>query len=329
MLDPNEALKILATQLDPVREWLDDTSVTELMINPGGLVFVEANGVIHAKGPLLKQGSIDMALTAIAKLVGRDAIANTASAIVNASIEDMRIAGAKMPVCPDGSFMTIRKHKDKSQRPTLDDLINKYKALTQQQADLLIKLIINEHKNSIIAGGTGSGKTTLLNALLSQIGEHERIITIEDSREIQLSVPNVIPMLSNPDDGITARDLVKLAMRMRPDRLILGETRGDETYDLIRAFNSGHPGSVSTVHADSAVQALSALEMLFQMSLPANASMPPELVKRYIAESVHLIVFAARRIVPVDGVQHVVRRIEQISLITGVQNEKYLLETVC
>jgi pilus assembly protein CpaF len=328
MLDPNEALKILATQLHPVREWLDDTSVTELMINPGGLVFVEANGVIHPKGPLLKQGSIDMALTAIAKLVGRDAIANTASAIVNASIEDMRIAGAKMPVCPDGSFMTIRKHKDKSQRPTLDDLINKYKALTQQQADLLIKLIIKEHKNSIIAGGTGSGKTTLLNALLSQIGEHERIITIEDSREIQLSVPNVIPMLSNPDDGITARDLVKLAMRMRPDRLILGETRGDETYDLIRAFNSGHPGSVSTVHADSAVQALSALEMLFQMSLPANASMPPELVKRYIAESVHLIVFAARRIVPVDGVQHVVRRIEQISLITGVQNEKYLLETV-
>lgn len=328
MLNPNVALEILAKQLEPVSEWLEDTSVTELMINPGGLVFVEKNGIIHPQGPLLSQGSIDMALTAIAKLVGRDAIANSASAIVNASIEDMRIAGAKKPVCPDGSFMTIRKHKDKSERPTLDDLINKYKALTQEQADLLIKLIIKEHKNSIIAGGTGSGKTTLLNALLSQIGEHERIVTIEDSREIQLSVPNVIPMLSNPDDGISARDLVKLAMRMRPDRLILGETRGDETYDLIRAFNSGHPGSVSTVHADSAVQALSALEMLFQMSLPANASMPPDLVKRYIAESVHLIVFAARRIVPVDGVQHVVRRIEQISLITGVQNEKYLLETV-
>jgi pilus assembly protein CpaF len=328
MLNPNVALKILAEQLHPVRQWLDDSSVTELMINPGGHVFVEANGVINAKGALLTEGSIDMALTAIAKLVRKDSIANTASAIVNASIEDMRIAGAKSPVCPDGSFMTIRKHKDKNDRPTLDDLIHKYEALTQEQADLLVRLVIKEHKNCIIAGGTGSGKTTLLNALLSQIGVHERILTIEDSREIQLSVPNVISVLSNPDAGISARDLVKLAMRMRPDRLILGETRGDETYDLIRAFNSGHPGSVSTIHADSAVQALSALEMLFQMSLPPNASMPPDLVKKYIAESVHIIVFAARRIVPVDGVQHVVRRIEQISLITGVQNEKYLLETL-
>lgn len=328
MLNPNVALKILADQLDPVRQWLDDSSVTELMINPGGHVFVEANGVITAKGALLNEGSIDMALTAIAKLVRKDSIANSASAIVNASIEDMRIAGAKSPVCPDGSFMTIRKHKDKNDRPTLDDLIHKYKALTQEQADLLIRLVIKERKNCIIAGGTGSGKTTLLNALLSQIGVHERILTIEDSREIQLSVPNVISVLSNPDAGISARDLVKLAMRMRPDRLILGETRGDETYDLIRAFNSGHPGSVSTIHADSAIQALSALEMLFQMSLPPNASMPPELVKKYIAESVHVLVFAARRIVPVDGVQHVVRRIEQISLITGVQNEKYLLETL-
>lgn len=328
MLNPNVALELLATQLSPVRRWLDDPSVTELMINPGGLVFAETNGVIVPHGPLLSEGAIDMALTAIAKMVGKDAIAKSASSIVNASIEDMRIAGAKKPVCPDGSFMTIRKHKDKSERPTLDDLIYKYKALTQEQADLLVRLVLKEHKNCIIAGGTGSGKTTLLNALLSRIGEHERILTIEDSREIQISVPNVISLLSNPDDGVTARDLVKLAMRMRPDRLILGETRGDETYDLIRAFNSGHPGSVSTIHADSAIQAMSALEMLFQMSLPPNASMPPDLVKKYIAESVHVIVFAARRIVPVEGVQHVVRRIEQISLITGVQNEKYLLETL-
>ncbi|UTY55874.1 CpaF family protein [Massilia sp. erpn] len=328
MLNPKVALDILAAQLQPVRQWLDDPSVTELMINPGGLVFVEADGVIVPQGALLTEGSINMALTAIAKLVGKDSIANSATAIVNASIEDMRIAGAKAPVCPDGSFMTIRKHKDKSRRPTLDELIHKYRALTREQADLLIRLVIQEHKNCIIAGGTGSGKTTLLNALLSQIGAHERILTIEDSREIHIAVPNVISVLSNPDDGIAARDLVKLAMRMRPDRLILGETRGDETYDLIRAFNSGHPGSVSTIHADSAVQALSALEMLFQMSLPPNASMPPELVKRYLAESVHVIVFAARRIVPVDGVQHVVRRIEQISLITGVHNENYLLETL-
>jgi pilus assembly protein CpaF len=189
-------------------------------------------------------------------------------------------------------------------------------------------LIVQQRLNCIVAGATGSGKTTLLNALLSRIPHHERLVTIEDSREIQLSVPNVVNLLSNPNSDIHARDLVQLAMRLRPDRLILGETRGQETYDLIRAFNSGHPGSVSTIHADSAEQALDALEMLYQMSLPPNASMPPELVKKYIAKSVHVVVFAGRRIVPKGNVQTVVRRIEQICLVKGVTNGEYVFEDV-
>ncbi len=326
MLNPSKVLQILADQLRPVEQWLKDKNVTELMINPGGHVYVEARGVITYQGQLLSTNNIDMALTAVAKYVSQDSIAGTASSIVNASIEDMRIAGAKAPTCPEGSFLTIRKHQDKSDRPSLQDLIEKMGALTATQAETLVDLVIRQRKNCIIAGGTGSGKTTLLNALLSQIEDHERILTIEDSREIQIGVPNVVNLLSNPSSNIHARDLVKLAMRLRPDRLILGETRGDETYDLIRAFNSGHPGSISTIHADSAEQALAALEMLFQMSLPKNASMPPELVRRYIAESVHVVVFADRRTVLKEGVQTVVRRIEQICLIKGVENEKYLFE---
>ena len=327
MLKLDEIQAVLADQLRPVKPFLERNDVTELMINPGGHVYVEAKGIITYEGQLLNSDAIDMALTAVAKFVGQDALAGSKSALVGASIEDMRIAGAKAPTCPDGSFLTIRKHQDKGDRPTLERLIE-MGALTAKQAEKLVDLVVHQRLNCIVAGATGSGKTTLLNALLSRIPPNERLVTIEDSREMQLAVPNVINLLSNPSNDIHARDLVQLAMRLRPDRLILGETRGHETYDLIRAFNSGHPGSVSTIHADSAEQALDALEMLYQMSLPANASMPPELVRRYIAKSVHLVVFAGRRNVPNGAVKNVVRRIEQICLVKGVENGEYVFEDV-
>lgn len=327
MLKIEEIQRVLAEQLRPVQHLLERKDITELMINPGGHVYVEAKGVITYEGQLLTTGAIDMALTAVAKYVNQDAIAGTKSALVGASIEDMRIAGAKAPTCPDGSFLTVRKHQDKGDRPTLEKLIE-MGALTVEQAEKLVSLVVHQRMNCIVAGATGSGKTTLLNALLSRISRNERLITIEDSREIQIADAHVIPLLSNPSNGIQARDLVQLAMRLRPDRLILGETRGHETYDLIRAFNSGHPGSVSTIHADSAEQALDALEMLYQMSLPANASMPPELVRRYIAKSVHVVVFAGRRNVHQGDVTTVVRRIEQICLVKGVKDGEYDFEDV-
>jgi pilus assembly protein CpaF len=327
MLRIEEIQQVLAEQLLPVKHLMERRDVTELMINPGGHVYVEAKGVITYEGQLLTTTAIDMALSAVAKYVNQDAIAGTKSALVGASIDDMRIAGAKAPTCPDGSFLTIRKHQDKGDRPTLEKLIE-MGALTAEQAEKLISLVVHQRMNCIVAGATGSGKTTLLNALLSRISRNERLITIEDSREIQIADAHVIPLLSNPSNGIQARDLVQLAMRLRPDRLILGETRGHETYDLIRAFNSGHPGSVSTIHADSAEQALDALEMLYQMSLPANASMPPELVRRYIAKSVHLVVFAGRRNVHQGDVTTVVRRIEQICLVKGVKDGEYVFEDV-
>lgn len=327
MLKIEQIQRVLAEQLRPVQHLLERKDITELMINPGGHVYVESKGVITYEGQLLTTGAIDMALSAVAKYVNQDAIAGTKSALVGASIEDMRIAGAKAPTCPDGSFLTVRKHQDKGDRPTLEKLIE-MGALTAEQAEKLISLVVHQRMNCIVAGATGSGKTTLLNALLSRISRNERLITIEDSREIQIADAHVIPLLSNPSNGIQARDLVQLAMRLRPDRLILGETRGHETYDLIRAFNSGHPGSVSTIHADSAEQALDALEMLYQMSLPANASMPPELVRRYIAKSVHVVVFAGRRNVHQGDVTTVVRRIEQICLVKGVKDGEYDFEDV-
>jgi pilus assembly protein CpaF len=328
MLNPESVQKVLAENLTALRQWLEGKHVTEISVNSGGKVFVEEAGVITGYGALLSDLQIDMALTAVAKLLNKDSRANTLGAIVNASVGDLRIAGAKAPISPDGSFLTIRKHKDKDERPTLDDLIHRFHALTVDQADKLIDLVINQRRNCIVAGGTGSGKTTLLNALLSRIPPHERIVTIEDAPEIELKVPNLVRLVTNETANITARDLVKLAMRLRPDRLILGETRGDETYDVIRAFNSGHPGSVSTVHADSAYQALSALEMLFQMSLPPNASMPPHLVRQFVADSVNVVVYAGKRTALLDGKETVVRRIEQICLVKGVKDGNFVLEEV-
>jgi pilus assembly protein CpaF len=210
MLNTAEIQALLAEQLLPVKHFMDRKDVTELMINPGGHTYVEAKGIITYEGQLLTSSAIDMALTAVAKFVGQDALAGSKSAMVGASIEDMRIAGAKAPTCPDGSFLTIRKHQDKGDRPTLKRLIE-MGALTEAQAAKLVELVVDKRFNCIVAGATGSGKTTLLNALLSHIPPNERLITIEDSREMQLSIPNVINLLSNPTNNIHARDLVQLA----------------------------------------------------------------------------------------------------------------------
>lgn len=327
MLKYEKIHSMLAEQLAPVREFLVRPDVNELMINPGGHVYVEASSKITYAGQLLTNNAIEMALSAVAKTVGQEAVVGNKSALVSASIDDMRVAGALHPISPDGSFLTIRKHRSNEDRPSLEKLVE-MGALTETQAEKLLELVIREKLNCLVAGATGSGKTTLLNGLLGKLPKNERIVTIEDSREVKLAVPNTIHLLSNPANKVFARDLVQLAMRLRPDRLILGETRGHETYDLIRAFNSGHPGSVSTIHADSASQALDALEMLYQMSLPENASMPPDLVRKYIASSVHLVVFAGRRNVPDGDEITVVRRIEQICKVKGVKDGEYVLEDV-
>lgn len=325
MLNPKKITDAIKELLKPLAPYFDDRNVTEIMVNPGGHLYVESKGFIEYKGQLLTENSIAMALIAMGKLVRRDASPNDETAIVDATIDDMRVAGALHPVSPAGSFFSIRKHQDPQDRPTLADLIQ-MEALTQQQADTIRRLVIEERKNCVIAGGTSSGKTTLTNGVLSLIPPHERIAVIEDSAELQIKIDNKIGLLTNPTNKIDARRLVKLAMRIRPDRLILGETRGDETFDVIRGFNSGHDGSITTVHASSPESALDALEMLFQMSLPPGASIPSEMVRRYIAKSVHVLVFAGRSTKLVEGKQKVVRRVEHIYLVKGVKDGAYQLE---
>jgi pilus assembly protein CpaF len=325
MLDKQLLKNMIAMNLAPIREWLDDKSVTEIMINPGGKVFVEADGEVTYKGVLLSDMDIEKTIIAVGAHDNKNSAGE--DLIVYASIDDMRFSGARSGVSPEGAMISIRKHSDKSERPTLENLTD-WNMLTPAQASKLEDFIVHQRKNVFLVGATGSGKTTLLNAMLNRLPKQERVLTIEDSREIHLDLANYFPMVVNLDKKITARDLVKLALRLRPDRLILGETRGDETYDVIRGFNSGHGGSLSTIHADSAEQGLSALEMMFQMSLPENARMSDGVMRQCIAASVNVVVFVKRSTEEKDGKIKVVRKVTEICIVKGVVDGKYDLENV-
>lgn len=318
----------LASNLSTIKQFLDDDTVTEIMLNPGGHVFVEAGGKMTDHGVLISQSRIISAINAVATINNRSATNKGSTALVNASFDDFRIAGALDSVSPDGAYLTIRKHQHKSERPTLENMVERG-ALTAQEAEILVDLIIRQGKNCLIAGATGSGKTTLTNALLSKVPSYERIVLIEDTRELQVSVPNRVSLVTDAENGVHAEDLVRLAMRSRPDRLVLGETRGRDTFDLIRAFKSGHSGSISTLHANSGMDTLESLGMLYQQSIPPGANISAESMMRIIAAAIHVIVYIGRRIGEIDGEVRITRRVEDILLVKGLKDGEYIYESAC
>ncbi|MGT2460247.1 CpaF family protein (plasmid) [Cupriavidus basilensis] len=329
MIQANIIADAIARSLNPLLPFLEDEAVSEIMVNPGGRVFIERAGKMIDTGLKLPEYEIHIAIQAIAKQVRKDAVASTAEAIVDASLDGMRFAGAVAPTAPEGSTFSIRKHVPPEKRPTLEQLVAR-ETLTKTQADLVTDLFIHQGKNLLVAGGTSSGKTTLANAFLGRLPKHERVITIEDARELNITVPNHVAWVANHQAGLTARLLVKLAMRFRPDRLILGETRGDDTYDLVRAMNSGHDGTLTTVHANGTEEALDAIEILFQQSLPPGAQFDARTTRRYLAKTIHLVVYAKKRArMLTDHEVGIERRVEQICLVKGVGDHgQYVLEEV-
>lgn len=330
MIDAEVVNKIIAQALRPIAEIMDDKSVTEIMVTADGCVWVEKKGAIERTEIVLNEPDRRIALTAVAKASGAsgsgiDLVAGTKDAVVSTAVGGLRFAGALMGVDSRGTTITIRKHLEPEERPSLPQLIE-WGMLTAQQAELLYRLIIEEKKNCVFAGPTSGGKTTLANAILMGLPKNERIGLIEDAREMALRVDNKECMLASPQTGLTAKILIQHAMRSRFDRLILSETRGDDTFDLLRALSSGHNGSVTTLHASSAVGALGTLEMLFQMSLPAGVQMSPAAAQRYITSCINLIVFCERRYSVENGVAKSVRRVAEIVLVLGVENGEYKIE---
>ena len=278
-------------RLDLLQELLEDDSITEIMVNGKDCIFLERNGrTEHWPGSFSAQERLEDVIQQIVSRVNR--VVNTASPIVDARLADgSRVNVVLPPVAPDGPILTIRKFP--ADPITMEQLIE-WGSIPREAADFLACLVRTGY-NLFISGGTGSGKTTFLNALSAYIPSSERVITIEDSLELQiLGIPNLVRLETRNagaegTGAVTIRDLIRTALRMRPDRIIVGEVRGAEALDMLQAFNTGHDGSLSTAHANSTADLLSRLETMVLMAgeLPLAAI-------RQIASSVEILVHLGR-----------------------------------
>ncbi len=316
--------------LGVIEELLKDESVTEIMINGKDNIFIEKNGRIERYSDCI--GSEQRLYDIIQQIVGKtNRRVNESNPIVDARLSDgSRVNAVLPPIALDGAIVTIRKFA--REQITIEQLI-KWKSITTEVADFLKKLVISGY-NIFVSGGTGSGKTTFLNVLSNFIPEDERVVTIEDAAELQLkNIKNIVRLETRQENGqgeneITIRDLIKTSLRMRPDRIIVGEVRGQETLDMLQAMNSGHDGSLSTGHANSPKDMLARLEtmVLMGMEIPLNA------VRAQIASGIDIIVHLARmpdksrKVVEVNEIQGCVNNEIQMNKIYELK-DKTLVKT--
>jgi len=303
----------------PLEEFLHDTSVTEIMVNSTEFIYVEREGHLHrTRARFPSEESLRRVIDRIAAKVGRRV--DESSPMVDARLPDgSRVNAIIPPLAVDGPALTIRKFsRDPFQ---VEDLI-RFSTLTAEIATLLSSCV-EGRLNVLITGGTGTGKTTLLNVLSSFIPENHRIVTIEDSVELQLRQEHVVRLEYRPPNiegrgEVTIRDLVRNSLRMRPDRIIVGEVRGGEALDMLQAMNTGHEGSMSTLHANSPRDALNRLETMVMM---AGIELPVKAIREYISSALRLIVHLARF---KDGT----RRISHITEVTGMEGDLISLQDV-
>lgn len=278
-------------RLDILQELLDDPSVTEIMVNGAGRIFAERGGRMELWERRFEKP--EQLEDIIQQIVGRvNRVVNVSSPIVDARLEDgSRVHVVLPPVALDGPAVTIRKFPEPV---TMEKLID-WKAVTEEAADFL-RHLVRARYNIFISGGTNSGKTTFLNALSSFIPAGERVITIEDSAELQISqVPNLVRLEtrnanSEGEGEITMSQLIRASLRMNPSRIIVGEVRGKEALDMLQAMNTGHPGSLSTGHGNSPADMVSRLETMVLM----GAALPLEAIRRQIASALDVMVHLGR-----------------------------------
>ncbi|MCW6556586.1 CpaF family protein [Yersinia ruckeri] len=307
------------TGFGPLRELMEDDSISDILVNEPEKIFIERKGLLELTNLRFINNS---QLTDIAKRLMQNVnrrIDESRPLADARMIDGSRINVAIQPIALDGTVLSIRKFS-KNKR-TLEDLVN-MESLSSDMANFLI-IAASCKVNIIISGGTGSGKTTLLNALSKYISENERIITLEDAAEISLEQPHVIRMetrlasLENTGE-ITMRDLVINSLRMRPDRIIIGECRGEETFEMLQAMNTGHNGSMSTLHANTPRDAIARLE---SMILMGKVNMPISTVRRNIASAINIIIQVSRMN---DGS----RRVQNISEIMGIEGENVIIQDI-
>ncbi len=318
LLNLNERERLVNEVLDetfglgPLEPLMRDPTITDIMINGPKTAYVERKGRLERVNVAFHDNRhLVQIIQRIAGRIGRRV--DETSPMVDARLADgSRVNAIIPPLALDGALLSIRRF---GARPLLVKDLVANKALTLEMVTFL-KACITARINVIISGGTGSGKTTLLNALSSYIPEDERVATIEDAAELRLQQPHVVRMETRPpnierEGEVTTRDLVRNALRMRPDRIIVGECRGPEALDMLQAMNTGHDGSMTTIHANDTRDAVSRLEMMIGM---AGFDLPIWIIRRQIASAVQIIVQVARL---TGGV----RRLIKISEITGMEGD--------
>ncbi|HZB70524.1 MAG TPA: CpaF family protein [Acidimicrobiales bacterium] len=303
--------------LGPVERFLADDEVTEVMVNGDDPIYVERAGRLHrTEARFLSNEHLRRVIDRIVGQVGRRIDESTP--MVDARLPDgSRVNAIVPPLAVDGPAMTIRKFAKEAYR--VDDLV-RFGTFTPDVATLL-SATVRGKLNVLVTGGTGTGKTTLLNVLSGFIPEDERIVTIEDAVELQLAQPHVVRLESRPPNiegrgQVTIRDLVRNSLRMRPDRIIVGEVRGGEALDMLQAMNTGHEGSLSTVHANTPRDALARIET---MVLMAGLDLPTRAIREQVASAIDVIVHLSRLR---DGS----RRVTSVTEVAGMEGEVITLQ---
>ncbi|WP_343042050.1 CpaF family protein [Ornithinibacillus caprae] len=304
---------------DVLQPLIDDKSITEIMVNNHKEVFIERNGVTtQVDVQFESEQKLEDIIQAIVSRVNR--VVNESSPIVDARLSDgSRVNVVLPPIALKGPVMTIRKFP--ANPLTIEDLIA-YRSITREAADFLQKLVVSKY-NIFISGGTGSGKTTFLNVLSNFIPKDERIITIEDSAELQIkSVPNLVSMETRNANTegkgeITIRDLIRTSLRMRPDRIIVGEVRGAEALDMLQAMNTGHDGSLSTGHANSTKDMLSRLETM----VLNGAELPVSVIRKQISSAIDIMIHLMR-------LRDNTRKVVAISEVVDIENGEVVLNPI-
>ncbi|MBG6085415.1 ATPase, T2SS/T4P/T4SS family [Zhihengliuella flava] len=322
-LTPEERRRLIRTVgdevlgLGPLQALLDDPTVTEIMVNHHEQIFVERHGRLSAVNESFSTDDhLRRVIERIVSRVGRRI--DESSPLVDARLEDgSRVNAIIPPLAVNGPSLTIRKFG--AVPLTVSDLIG-YGTVSPEIADLL-RACVQARLNIVISGGTGTGKTTLLNVMSSFIPNDERIVTIEDAVELQLQQDHVVRLESRPPNiegsgAVTIRDLVRNSLRMRPDRIVVGEVRGGESLDMLQAMNTGHDGSISTVHANAPRDAIARLETLVLM---AGMDLPLRAIREQIASAVDVVVHLARLR---DGS----RRVTHVTEVQGMEGDVVTLQ---
>jgi len=305
--------------LGPIEPLLKDGTITDILVNGHNSVFVERYGVLEPSPVRFKDGKhLVRIIQKIVSAVGRRV--DESAPMVDARLADgSRVNAVVPPLALDGALLSIRKF---AKTPISMARLIEIGSVPAQVAEVM-KAIVAARLNVLISGGTGSGKTTMLNAMSAFIDTRERIVTIEDSAELQLQQPHVARLETRPANiegkgEIVQRDLVKNSLRMRPDRIIVGEVRAGEAFDMLQAMNTGHDGSMTTIHANTPRDALSRVEMMIGMS---GIDVPPRAARAQIASAIHVVIQIARLS---DGR----RKLVSLSEISGMEGDVITMQEI-